>query len=136
MKKVKQDGFIALFLILSISITLIFYTYLSSERVFNYIDVKKDFYKNRSYVQNLSICADVFMNNLIKSDFNIDFINNSYSFDRNFDFQDDYICHISDIKYFYEGINIHEVDFKIDHRLFKYQFKNGFLDFKKPWELI
>ncbi len=137
MKKTKQQsGFITLFFILGISFTLLFLINIGSERVFEYIHTKQDFVKNREYLHNIILCADIFVNNNIKSDFNNTYTGDIDSFIRNAYMHDDYICNIKDIDIEVLNGKISQIIFKIDDYGFVYKFNNGVVNSIKSFKLF
>ena len=132
----KQSGFITLFFILGISFTFLTWISLSSERVFEYINIKNEFIKNRLYLYNHTLCADAFMNNLIKSKYNLDFVNNEYIFYRGLYFNDEYICHIKNINIVLVNNSISTIFFISEGFGFEYKLKNGFVNFGKSFNLF
>ncbi len=129
-----RSGFVALFFILSVSTIFLFYIYLSSERVFEYIRIKDVFSDNKLKAYDLLTCADSFVNNLIRSDFNIH-LNDIYSFSRNMYFDDDYICYIEGID-IYSSDDMDVINFIINNKHFKYILKDGFVDFNNNSKLF
>jgi hypothetical protein len=126
MKKTKnkrQRGFIALFFILGISLTFLSWISLSSSRVFEYLDIKSSFVKNRAELQNALLCADAFVNIIIQSKNNLSFLGQEYRFTRTLYVDDGYGCHIQNIQNGPDTIFFIIGDFG-----FEYQFKNGFVD--------
>lgn len=136
MKKRKQSGFILIFFILSISITFLTWISLSSSNVFEYIDLKSDFKNNRDYLNNNILCADQFVNIFIKSRYNLNIIDKKYFFTRNLFLDDDYLCTIKDIDIFYVNNKINRIFFIIDDFAFEYKFENGFVNFRKSFNLF
>jgi len=125
-----------LFFILSISITFLIWIAVSSERVFEYVYMKRDFFKNRSFVHDKVLCADTFINNVIKSDYNNSFPSGKHTFIRNLYLKDTYICNIQGINIVMENNNMYEIFFIIDDYMFNYKFKNGFVDFVISFKLL
>lgn len=125
MKKTKhkrQLGFISLFFILGISLTFLTWISLSSSRVFEYLDIKSSFVKNRLELQNALLCADAFVNITIQSKNNVSFASQEYRFTRMQHVDDGYECHIQGIQ---NGLDT--IFFIIGDFGFEYQFKNGFV---------
>jgi len=136
MKTKKQSGFIALFFILSISFTFLTWISLSSERVFEYIEIKKIFNNNKKRAYDIVSCANVFINNNIKSRYSLSIKDQSYSFYRNLQFDDDYVCQVDYIDIIFTDSSIDKIIFTIDGFRFEYMFKKGFVDFIKSSALF
>lgn len=134
--KQQKNGFITLFFILGISFTFLTWISLSSERVFEYIYIKGDFIKNRTTLLDHMLCADAFMNILIGSRYNLSFIDQTYDFNRNLYFADDYKCQISYIKIVNENTDIKHIFFISGDFSFEYILKNGFVNFSKSFNLF
>ena len=125
MKKTKtkrQRGFIALFFILGISLTFLTWISLSSGRVFEYLDIKSSFVKNRAELHNALLCADAFVNIAVQSKNNLSFPGQEYRFTRMLYVDDGYGCHIQNIQNGSDAIFFSVGDFG-----FEYQFENGFV---------
>ena len=135
-RKKQQSGFIVLFFVLGISFTFLTWISLSSEIVFEYMYIKSAFINNRDILNDVALCSNAFINNLINSRYNLDFSNREYSFYRNSYFSDQYICHIKDIYIIYDNGNIDEVLFILGDFSFKYKFKNGFINYFKTFNLF
>ncbi len=131
-----QSGFVALFFVLGISFTFLVWISLSSERVFQYVYIKRDFSKHRTKVYNTLLCSQMFINNLIKSDYNTSFIDNKYSFYRRSTFDDLHMCNIEDIQITYLDVKIDKILFIIDQYRFEYKFKNGSVNSIKSFNLF
>jgi len=131
-----EKGFIALFFILGISFTFLTWISLGSERVFEYLQVKKDFVQVRAELHHHVLCADSFVRIMIASDYNLTFVDNSFSFDRHAYFDDEGRCQVSDIRMVRVNEHIDKIFFISEDFSFEYQFKNGFvnhiLSFKLP----
>ncbi len=136
MKNKKQSGFILIFFILSISITFLTWISLSSGNVFEYIGLKSNFKIDRDLLNNHILCADQFINISIKSKHRLNIINNSYSFTRSLFLDDDHICYINNINISIINNKIDKVFFIINDFAFEYRFKNGFVFFKKSFNLF
>ncbi len=136
LNKDRQKGFIVLFFIISVSISLLTIISLGTERVFDYVYIKTDFYKNRQYLYEKLICADLFINLFIKSDYNIDIIDNKYNFYRNIHISDEYICYIENIDIKYIDNSLNSVFFISGGFGFKYIYKNGFVKYIKSFKLF
>ena len=134
--KHKQTGFITLFFILGISFTFLTWISLSSERVFEYIYIKSEFTKNRDVLHNHILCSDAFMNILIGSRYNLSFIDQAYSFDRNLYFADSYKCEIKSINIVKENTSFKHIFFISGDYSFEYKLKNGFINFSKSFRLL
>jgi hypothetical protein len=132
-KKHHQSGFIALFFILGISFTFLTWITLTSEHVFEYIAIKREFIKNRTVLEDRLLCADVFTNNMVKANFNLDFTGGIYSFYRGEYFADSYVCQINSISVVYNGNKIDELFFISGDFSFDYKFKNGYIYFIKSF---
>lgn len=135
MKK-QQNGFITLFFILGVSFTFLTWISLSSERVFGYIHIKDSFTTHRSTLHNHLLCADAFINILINSRYNITFTNNTYDFKRNLYYTDNSSCNIKSISILYQDNTIKSIFFIIGNYSFEYQFKNGFVNSIKSFNLF
>jgi hypothetical protein len=135
MKKHEQ-GFIALFFILSISFTFVAWISLASERVFEYLRIKKDFDQSKVVLYDHMLCADVFVRTMIASDYNMTFVDNSFDFKRHAFFYDTGMCHISDIQVVQKNEGMDKILFISGDFAFEYRFENGFvnhiLSFKLP----
>lgn len=131
-----KKGFVSLFFILGISLTFLTWISLSSERVFEYINIKHDFIKNRSILNENILCADAFINNIIQSKYNIDFINNQYIFHRNLYHKDNYLCKVDSIELYFENESIESIFFIVDDFAYEYIFEKGFVKFIKSFNLI
>ncbi len=137
MKKITNNqGFITLFFILGLSFTFLTWISLSSERVFEYISIKADFIDNRKSPHDTILCADAFINSMIGSQYNLTFVDNSYTFKRMLYFSDEAICTIKDIQVTYQDIKIKTIFFRIGEFSFEYQFKNGFVNSIKSFNLF
>lgn len=138
MKKIKnqQHGFITLFFILGVSFTFLTWISLSSERVFEYIHIKNTFTIQRSTLHNHILCADAFINILINSRFNLNFTNNNFNFERNLYYVDDSLCSVKSISIIYQDNTIKTIFFIIGEFRFQYQFKNGFVNSMKSFNLF
>lgn len=133
----KQNGFITLFFILGISFTFLTWISLSSERVFEYIHIKEEFFKNREILHDHILCADAFINTLIDSRYSLSFINNTYKFDRNLYFSDNQTCEVKNINIIFDTVgSIKTIFFISGDFSFEYQFKNGFVNFIKSFNLL
>ncbi len=131
-----QKGFIALFFILGISFTFLTWVSLSSERVFEYINIKNIFTSNRSLVHNHMLCADAFINILIDSRYNLTFSGNVYNFKRSLYYSDEFLCQVKSISVVYQNNSIKTVFFIIADFGFEYQFKNGFINHIKSFNIF
>ena len=137
MKKRKtESGFITLFFILGISFTFLSWISLSSERIFEYVSIKKEFARNRSTLQGYILCADSFVDNTIRSRYSLKVVGGIYDFNRSLYFADNYICHISDIRFIYQSNSVSTIFFISGGFTFEYQFKNGFVDYIKSSALF
>ena len=143
MKKTKQikkqyrQGFITLFFVLGISFTFLTWIALSSHQVFEYIQIKKEFIKNRSALQNQVLCADAFINNYIKSRYNLGLTGNTFTFNRSLYFSDDYTCQIKNIAVYYNTGNVlGMVSFISGDFSFSYNFKNGSIFYSKSFNIF
>lgn len=89
-----QKGFVALFFVLGISMTLLTWIGLSSSRLFEYIYIKEDFRKSQRAISDLIKCADMVMDMEIRSHF----IPRTEDFEiyRNLFLGDKKICEVSD----------------------------------------
>ncbi len=135
--KQHKNGFIALFFVLGISFTFLTWISLSSERVFQYIYIKKEFFKNRTTLHNHLLCSDAFVNILIGSRFNLNFIGQAYDFDRNLYFADSHKCNIKKISITFDNnTSLKHIFFISDDYSFEYQLKNGFVNFSKSFRLL
>ncbi len=131
-----KNGFISLFFILGISLTFLTWISLSSERVFEYINIKNDFIENRLILNENILCADAFINNIIQAKYNINFINNEYIFYRNLYYKDNYLCKVYSIRLYFENESIKGIFFIIDDFAYEYIFEKGFVKFIKSFNLI
>ncbi len=134
MKK-EEHGFIALFFILGISFTFLTWIALSSERVFQYIDIKGEFVRNRSVLHENMLCADAFVDIFIASRYNLNFVDNSYTFVRNLYLVDNFICKPKGIGMHFENESLTSIFFILDEYAFEYGFKNGFVNSTKSFHL-
>ncbi len=132
----EQHGFITLFFILGVSFTFLTWISLSSERVFGYIRIKDDFIASRSVLHDHILCADAFINIVIESRHNLSFNGGIYNFKRNLYFVDDFSCNIKSISSTHEDNTIKTVFFTIGEFRFEYQFKNGFVNSIKSFNLF
>jgi hypothetical protein len=135
-KKIQQSGFIALFFVLGISFTFLTWISLSSEKVFEYIHIKNDFINNRDILHNTVLCADSFVSNFIGSRYNLDFSGDKYDFHKNLYFKDRYFCQIKEIKVIYKDNYLDKILFILGDFAFEYQFKNGFVNHIKTFNLF
>jgi len=131
-----QKGFIALFFILGLSFTFLTWISLSSERVFEYISLRANFADTRNLLHSTTLCADAFINNVIGSQYNLTFVDNLYTFKRMMYFNDDAICTVRDIRVAYQDIKIKTIFFRIGDYSFEYQFKNGFVDHIRSFNIL
>jgi hypothetical protein len=135
-KQTQQSGFITLFFVLGISFTFLTWISLSSEMVFEYIHIKGYFMKNRDSLNNTVLCADSFVENFINSKYNLDFVEDEYSFYRGLSFKDDYICQIKGINVIYQGNGLHKIFFILDDFSFEYGFEYGFVKYIKTLNIL
>ena len=132
----KKKGFVTLFFIFSISVSVLTLISLSTEKAFNFISIKQDFYKNRRYLHDKVLCSDVFINILIESDYNLDFIDHKYDFKRNISLTDEYMCHIENINIKYLDGLVYNIFFICDGFGFEYIYENGFIKYIKSFNLF
>ncbi len=135
-KQHNQNGYITLFFILGISFTFLTWISLSSERVFEYINIKEEFTKNRAILHNHMLCADAFVNILIGSRYNLSFTDQNYEFNRSLYFSDNYKCMINSINIVNENEQIKRIFFISGDYSFEYQLKNGFVNFSKSFNIF
>jgi hypothetical protein len=135
MKK-QHSGFIALFFVLGLSFTFLTWISLSSERVFEYVRLKAAFLEHRSVLHDRILCADGFINILIRSRYNLHLTGDSYDFERGMYFLDEVTCHITSVSFLYEDTIVKSVFFTISGFRFEYQFKNGFVDSIRSFNLF
>lgn len=132
----QQKGFITLFFILGLSFTFLTWISLSSERVFEYIRLKVDFADTRKLLHDTTLCADAFVDIMVSSQYNLTFVDNSYTFKRVLYFTDDTVCIVTGIQVIYQDSKIKTIHFRIGDFAFEYQFKNGFVDSIKSFNIF
>lgn len=113
MNKQKQSGFIMLFFVLSISVTMLLWIGVSSSDLFAYIKKRKDFEVYRDGVADLISCADVVISRWINDDIpvgNIDVYRQLYAGDR-------FVCKVYDFKKTTVDVSTYKIQFTIDHKL-------------------
>lgn len=136
-KNNNKNGFITLFFILGISFTFLTWISLSSERVFEYLHIKEEFSQNRQILHNHVLCADSFVNSVIDSRYSLNFIGNSHQFNRSLYFADNYPCEIKNINVVFDTSgSIKSIFFISGDYSFEYQFKNGFVNFIKSFNIL
>ncbi len=124
MNKQKQSGFIMLFFVLSISVTMLLWIGVSSSDLFAYIKKRKDFEVYRDGVAELISCADVVISRWINNDMpvgSIDMFRQLYVGDR-------FVCKVYSLKKTTIDISTYKIQFTIDHKLEVSAFvRNGFI---------
>lgn len=111
--KQKQSGFIMLFFVLSISVTMLLWIGVSSSDLFAYIKKRKDFEVYRDGVADLISCADTVISRWINNDMSVgstDVYRQLYVGDR-------FVCKVYDLKKTTIDISTYKIEFVVDHKL-------------------